>query len=55
MTYGSIAGKERVASIPEERFQAFVGNVGPFNAQLRAGFAEFSEDDARSIRGDVAA
>jgi pimeloyl-ACP methyl ester carboxylesterase len=44
------AGKERVASIPEERFHAFVGNVGPFKAQLRAGFPEFSEDDARSIR-----
>jgi pimeloyl-ACP methyl ester carboxylesterase len=44
------AGKERVASIPEEMFQAFVGNVGPFKAQLRAGLPQFGEDDARSIR-----
>jgi pimeloyl-ACP methyl ester carboxylesterase len=44
------AGKERVAAIPEERFHEFVGNVGPFKAQLRAGFPPFSEDDARSIR-----
>ena len=46
----AVAGKERVAAIPEERFQAFVGNVGPFKAQLRAGFPEFDEHDARSIR-----
>jgi pimeloyl-ACP methyl ester carboxylesterase len=46
----AIAGKERVASIPEETFQAFVGNVGPFKAQLRAGFPEFRKDDVRSIR-----
>ena len=42
------AGKKRVASIPYETFLAFVNNVGPFKAQLRAGFPEFSEDDARS-------
>jgi pimeloyl-ACP methyl ester carboxylesterase len=46
----AVAGKERVAAIPEQTFQAFVGNVGPFKAQLRAGFPEFGEDDARSIR-----
>jgi len=43
------AGRERVAAIPEETIQAFVGNVGPFKAQLRAGFPQFSEDDARNI------
>lgn len=46
----AVVGKERVASIPAETFQAFVGNVGPFKAQLRAGFPRFGEDDARSIR-----
>ena len=46
----AVAGKERVASIPEETFQAFVGNVGPFKAQLRVGFPQFGEDDAKSIR-----
>jgi pimeloyl-ACP methyl ester carboxylesterase len=46
----AVAGKKAVASIPDETFQAFVGNVGPFKAQLRAGFPEFSEHDARSIR-----
>ena len=46
----AVAGKERVAAIPEQTFQAFVGNVGPFKAQLRAGFPPFGEDDARSIR-----
>ena len=45
----NVAGKERVAAIPEETFQAFVGNVGPFKAQLRAGFPRFGEEDARSI------
>jgi non-heme chloroperoxidase len=46
----AVVGKERVASIPEATFQAFVGNVGPFKAQLRAGFPLVAEDDARSIR-----
>ena len=46
----AVAGKERVAAIPEETFQTFVGNVGPFKAQLRAGFPRFDDDDARSIR-----
>lgn len=46
----AVAGKERVAAIPEETFQAFVDNTGPFKAQLRAGFPQFCEDDARSIR-----
>src|SRR6266540_3265491 len=46
----AVAGKDRVAAIPEETFQTFVGNVGPFKAQLRAGFPQFGEDDARSIR-----
>jgi pimeloyl-ACP methyl ester carboxylesterase len=46
----AVAGKERVEAIPEDRFQAFVGNAGPFKAQLRAGFPDFSPDDARSIR-----
>jgi hypothetical protein len=39
----AVAGKERVAAIPEETFQAFVGNVGPFKAPLRAGFPQFGE------------
>ncbi len=46
----AVAGKEPVASLPEAMFQEFVGNVGPFKAQLRAGFPHFGEDDARSIR-----
>jgi pimeloyl-ACP methyl ester carboxylesterase len=46
----AVAGKERVAAIPEETFQSFVGNAGPFKAQLRAGLPQFGEDDARSIR-----
>ena len=46
----AVAGKERVAAIPDETFQTFVGNAGPFKAQLRAGFPQFGEDDARSIR-----
>lgn len=46
----AVAGKERVAAIPEETFQQFVGNVGPLKAQLRAGFPHLGEDDARSIR-----
>src|SRR5215207_4301531 len=46
----AVAGKERVAAIPEETFQTFVGNVGPLKAQLRAGFPRFDDDDARSIR-----
>lgn len=44
------AGKDRVEAIPDETFQAFVGNVGPFKAQLRAGFPPFGEHDAKSIR-----
>jgi pimeloyl-ACP methyl ester carboxylesterase len=46
----AVAGKERVAAIPTEMFQSFVGNVGPFKAQLRAGFPHFGEDDATNIR-----
>ena len=46
----AVAGKERLAAIPEETFQKFVGNVRPFKAQLRAGFPHFGEEDARSIR-----
>ena len=46
----AVAGKERVAAIPDEVFREFVGNVGPFKAQLRAGFPPFDEDEARSIR-----
>jgi pimeloyl-ACP methyl ester carboxylesterase len=46
----AVAGKERVAAIPEETFQTFVGNAGPFKAQLRAGFPPFSAADASSIR-----
>ena len=46
----AVAGKERVAAIPEETFQEFVGNAAPFKAQLRAGFPPFGEGDARSIR-----
>jgi hypothetical protein len=44
----AVAGKKRVASIPEETFQAFVGNVGPFKAQLRAGFPEFSAEHGKA-------
>jgi pimeloyl-ACP methyl ester carboxylesterase len=44
------AGKDRVAAVPDEMFQAFVGNVGPLKAQLRAGFPHFSEDQARNVR-----
>jgi pimeloyl-ACP methyl ester carboxylesterase len=44
------AGRKRVAAIPVETFRTFVGNAGPFKAQLRAGFPPFTEDDARSIR-----
>jgi pimeloyl-ACP methyl ester carboxylesterase len=46
----AVAGKERVAALPEETFQSFLGNLGPFKAQLRAGFPPFREDDARTIR-----
>jgi non-heme chloroperoxidase len=46
----AVAGKKRVAAIPEAMFQSFVGNVGPFKAQLRAGFPHFGVDDAKSIR-----
>lgn len=46
----AVVGKQRVASIPGETFQAFVGNVGPFKAQLRAGLPRFGEDEARNIR-----
>lgn len=46
----AVAGKERVAALPQEKLQNMVGNVGPFKAQLRAGFPRFGEDDARSIR-----
>jgi pimeloyl-ACP methyl ester carboxylesterase len=46
----AVAGKERVAAIPDDTFRSFVDNVGPFKAQLRAGFPKFSEDDARTIR-----
>lgn len=45
----AVAGKERLAAVPDEMFQEFVGNVGPFKAQLRAGFPHFGEDEARSI------
>lgn len=33
----------------EEQFAQMVANAGPMKAQLRAGFPEFSEDDARGI------
>jgi pimeloyl-ACP methyl ester carboxylesterase len=46
----AVAGKERVAAIPDDMFRSFVDNAGPFKAQLRAGFPPFSEDQARSIR-----
>ena len=46
----AVAGKERVADIPDEKFREFVGNVGPLKAQLRAGFPPLDEDEARSIR-----
>ena len=45
----AVAGKDRVASIPDDEFQALVDNVGPFKAQLRAGFPNFGENEARSI------
>jgi pimeloyl-ACP methyl ester carboxylesterase len=46
----AVAGHEPVNSIPEQTFQAFVGNVGPFKAQMRAGFPEFGKHDASSVR-----
>jgi pimeloyl-ACP methyl ester carboxylesterase len=46
----AVAGKERVEALPDETFQRFLGNLGPFKAQLRAGFPLFGDDDARSIR-----
>ena len=49
----AVAGKERVAALPEEAFQSFLGNLGPFKAQLRAGFPTFGEDDASTIRVPV--
>ena len=38
-----------VAAIPAEMFQRFVDNVGPLEAQLKAGFPQFSAADARAI------
>lgn len=46
----AVAGKDRVESIPDDQFRAFVGNVGPFKAQLRAGFPDFGDEEARNIR-----
>jgi len=46
----AVAGKGRVAALPDATFRRFLGNLGPFKAQLRAGFPRFGEDDARTIR-----
>ena len=42
--------RETLASLPEEKFERFLDNVGPLKAQIRAGFPEFGEADARSVR-----
>ncbi len=44
---------ETVASLPEERFQRFLDNVGPLKAQIKAGFPEFGAADARGIQVPV--
>ena len=42
--------RETLASLPKEKFERFLDNVGPLKAQIRAGFPEFGEADARSVR-----
>jgi pimeloyl-ACP methyl ester carboxylesterase len=42
--------RETLDSLPEEKFGRFLDNVGPLKAQIRAGFPEFGEADARTIR-----
>jgi pimeloyl-ACP methyl ester carboxylesterase len=42
--------RETLASLPDEKFERFLDNVGPLKAQIRAGFPEFGEADARSVR-----
>jgi pimeloyl-ACP methyl ester carboxylesterase len=42
--------RETLATLPEEKFERFLDNVGPLKAQIRAGFPEFGEADARSVR-----
>ena len=42
--------RETLARLPEEKFERFLDNVGPLKAQIRAGFPEFGEADARSVR-----
>jgi pimeloyl-ACP methyl ester carboxylesterase len=42
-----------LASLPEDRFQRYVGNLGSLKAQIKAGFPEFDEADARSIHAQT--
>lgn len=39
-----------LASLPADKFQRYVDNVGSLKAQIKAGFPEFGEADARSIQ-----
>ena len=45
--------RETVASLPEEKFEHFLDNVGPLKAQIRAGFPEFDAADARRVQASV--
>jgi pimeloyl-ACP methyl ester carboxylesterase len=47
---GANTSRETLANLPEETFERLLANVGPLKAQIRAGFPEFAEADARSIR-----
>lgn len=39
-----------LATLPEDRFRRYVGNVDSLKAQIKAGFPEFNDADARSIQ-----
>ena len=39
-----------LTTLPEQKFERMLENVGPLKAQIKAGFPEFSEADAHSIR-----
>ncbi|HZE06757.1 MAG TPA: alpha/beta hydrolase, partial [Solirubrobacteraceae bacterium] len=41
--------RETVASLPKEKLERFLDNVGPLKAQIRTGFPQFGEADARTI------
>jgi pimeloyl-ACP methyl ester carboxylesterase len=42
--------RETLANLPEETFERLLANVSPLKAQIRAGFPDLGEADARSIR-----